>query len=46
MEEDKERANAPDLSVLAYCKMLAERGDAEKLDQLSKIAYSQISFVV
>ena len=37
---------APDLTVLEYCKMLAERGDTEKLQQLSQHAYTQISFVV
>ena len=37
---------APELSVTDYCKMLAERGDVDKLENMNQLAYSQIANLV
>ena len=37
---------APELSVTDYCKMLAERGDVDKLENMNQLAYSQIASLV
>ena len=37
---------APELSVTEYCKMLADRGHVDKLENMNQLAFSQIANLV
>ena len=43
--ETKRREGAPDLTVEQYIKQLADRGDIDKLQQLSQTTYAKITMM-
>lgn len=46
VEQDEQRARAPDLTVEQYSVFLADRGDAAKLQNLHGACYAWISYQV
>lgn len=46
IQDDKRRAEAPELTTQEYIQQLADRGDVAKLKQLNFSTYQRITMIV